>query len=53
MIAFISTLPASGVALAMGAVIGGFWITVRGQKRLESRRRLLHAEPCRRCGARN
>ena len=53
MIAFISTLPASGFALAMGAVIGGFWITVRGQKRLERRRRLHQGEPCRRCGARN
>ena len=53
MIAFISSLPDSGVMLAMGAVIGGFWITVRGKRRLDRRRRILQGGPCRRCGARN
>lgn len=53
-IAFMSSLPASGVALAMGVAIGGFWITVRSHHRLERRRNLMRpAEPCRRCGARN
>jgi hypothetical protein len=50
MIAFISSLGASGFALAVGAVIGG--ITVRGRGHLK-RRKLLKHEPCRRCGARN
>jgi hypothetical protein len=54
MIAFISSLPASGVALAMGVAVGGFWITVRAHHRLERRRILMRMhEPCRRCGARN
>ncbi len=47
-----ASLPASGFALAVGTVIAGFWITVRGRGHLE-RRKLLKHEPCRRCGARN
>jgi hypothetical protein len=55
MIAYISTMPDSSAALAVAAVIGGFWITLRGRQRLQRRRRIFqrHAERCRRCGARN
>jgi hypothetical protein len=54
MIAFMSSLPASGVALAVGLAAGGFWITVRAHQRLERRRQLMRVHaPCRRCGARN
>jgi hypothetical protein len=54
MIAFLSSLPASGIALAMGVAVGGFWVTVRAHHRLHRRQRLMRlAEPCRRCGARN
>jgi hypothetical protein len=54
MIAFMSSLPASGLALAMGLAAGSFWITVRAHHRLERRRAIMrHMEPCRRCGARN
>lgn len=54
LIAFMSSLPASGLALAMGLAAGSFWITVRAHHRLERRRAIMrHMEPCRRCGARN
>ena len=54
MIEHISALTATGVALTMGAVIGGFWIAIRVPQRLKRRRKILRqADPCRRCGARN
>jgi hypothetical protein len=53
MIAFISSLPASGLALAMGVAVGGLWLTVRTRERRERRKSTGHCQPCRRCGARN
>jgi hypothetical protein len=53
MIAFISSLPGSGLALAMGVAVGGFWLTVRTRDRRERRKSAAHPQPCRRCGARN
>lgn len=50
MIAFLSSLPAGGVALAMGVAAGGFWLTVRTRER---RRKVRETHVCRRCGARN
>jgi hypothetical protein len=48
---FLSSFPA---ALVMCAAAAGFFLTVRVNHRLQRRRFLMrHADPCRRCGARN